>query len=822
VHVSELPSGTVTLLFTDIEGSTRLLHELGSRYADVLAEHRRVLREAFSRHGGVEVDTQGDAFFVAFARAGDAVAAAGEAQDALADGPVRVRIGVHTGEPAVTEEGYVGADVHRAARIMGAGHGGQVLLSETTQRLLDSTRELRDLGEHRLKDIDGPVVIFQLGPGRFPPLKTISNTNLPHPASSFVGREREVEEVASLLRDGARLLTLTGPGGTGKTRLAIEAASELLPGFKAGVFWVGLAPLRDPTLVTDEIARTLGAKDGVADHIAERELLLLLDNLEQVVDVAPQLASLVEACPNLKLLVTSRELLRVRGEVEYPVSPLADPEAVELFCARARAEPEEAVHELCRALDNLPLALELAAARAKVLSPSQILERLSDRLDLFKGGRDADPRQQTLRATIEWSHELLLAEEKLLFARLAVFPGCTLESAEQVADADLDTLQSLVDKSLLRRTEDRFWMLETIREYATERLEESDEAEELELRHAEHFLALAEEAEPHLENEVLGGGGEWLDRLERELDNFRAALDQLGASGETERALRLAGALSDLWASRGHVAEGRRRLESALRADKGPTAARAKALNGAADLAAVSGDPATMGLRAEEALALHRRLGDPRGAAESLQQLGYAVSEEGDWQRAQQLLQESVRLFRDLGDEQYALWTTRTLAWTYAESGDLDRARALYEDDLRRTRVFGSKSLEAALLGSLAWLAVSEGRVQDALPLLKQSLRIRRDLGDRVEIAMGLCSVARAITPLGKVRTAVRLISCFDGLREETGGGEPWVARMNEETLATIRTELDEAAFDEEWEQGRSLTVDEAVSLALRELERDA
>jgi predicted ATPase len=822
VHVSELPSGTVTLLFTDIEGSTRLLHELGGRYADVLAEHRRVLREAFSRHGGVEVDTQGDAFFVAFARAGDAVAAAGEAQDALADGPVRVRIGVHTGEPAVTEEGYVGADVHRAARIMGAGHGGQVLLSETTQRLLDSTRELRDLGEHRLKDIDGPVVIFQLGPGRFPPLKTISNTNLPHPASSFVGREREVEEVASLLRDGARLLTLTGPGGTGKTRLAIEAASELLPGFKAGVFWVGLAPLRDPTLVTDEIARTLGAKDGVADHIAERELLLLLDNLEQVVDVAPQLASLVEACPNLKLLVTSRELLRVRGEVEYPVSPLADPEAVELFCARARAEPEEAVHELCRALDNLPLALELAAARAKVLSPSQILERLSDRLDLFKGGRDADPRQQTLRATIEWSHELLLAEEKLLFARLAVFPGCTLESAEQVADADLDTLQSLVDKSLLRRTEDRFWMLETIREYATERLEESDEAEELELRHAEHFLALAEEAEPHLENEVLGGGGEWLDRLERELDNFRAALDQLGASGETERALRLAGALSDLWASRGHVAEGRRRLESALRADKGPTAARAKALNGAADLAAVSGDPATMGLRAEEALALHRRLGDPRGAAESLQQLGYAVSEEGDWQRAQQLLQESVRLFRDLGDEQYALWTTRTLAWTYAESGDLDRARALYEDDLRRTRVFGSKSLEAALLGSLAWLAVSEGRVQDALPLLKQSLRIRRDLGDRVEIAMGLCSVARAITPLGKVRTAVRLISCFDGLREETGGGEPWVARMNEETLATIRTELDEAAFDEEWEQGRSLTVDEAVSLALRELERDA
>ncbi len=818
----ELPSGTVTLLFTDIEGSTRLLHEFGERYAEVLAEHRRALRDAFSRHGGVEVDTQGDAFFLAFARASDAVAAAGEAQDALAGGPVRVRIGIHTGEPIVTEEGYVGVDVHRAARIMGAGHGGQVLLSEATQRLLDSTEELRDLGEHRLKDFEEPVSLYQLGETSFPPLKTISNTNLPRPASSFVGREREVEEVASLLRDGARLLTLTGPGGTGKTRLAIEAASELVPGFKAGVFWVGLAPLRDPALVSDEVAQTLGAKGGVADHIGERELLLVLDNLEQVVDAAPELASLVEACPNLKLLVTSRELLRVRGEVEYPVAPLADQEAVELFCARARAEPEEAVHELCRALDNLPLAVELAAARASVLSPKQILERLSDRLDLFKGGRDADPRQQTLRATIEWSHELLLAEEKLLFARLAVFPGCTLESAEEVAGADLDTLQSLVDKSLLRHTEDRFWMLETIREYAGERLEASGEATDLELRHAEHFLALAEEAEPLLEDEVLGGGGEWLDRLDRELDNFRSALDRLAAAGDTERALRLAGALSDLWASRGHVAEGRRRLESALRAGEPSTAARAKALNGAADLAAVSGDPATMGLRAEEALALHRSLGDPRGTAESLQQLGYAVSEEGDWARAQQHLEESIGLFRDLGDEQYALWTTRTLAWTYAECGDLDRARAVYEDGLRRTRVLGSKSLEAALLGSLAWLAGSEGRFQDALPLLKESLRIRRDLGDRIEIAMGLSSVARAITPLGKVGTAVRLISCFDALREETGGGEPWVARMNEQTLAMIRTQLDEAAFAEEWEQGRSLTVDEAVSLALRELERDA
>jgi predicted ATPase len=807
------------LLFTDIEGSTELLHELGSEaYAAALAEHRRILRDAFRRYGGVEVDTQGDAFFYAFTTAGGALAAAREGQEALAETPIRVRIGIHTGTPHLTEEGYVGPDVHKGARIAAAGHGRQVLVSKETSDHLDV--EVTDLGEHRLKDFDTPVWIYQLGSERFPPLKTISNTNLPTPASSFVGRAREEAEVVDLLRGAARLVTLSGPGGSGKTRLAIQAAAELVPEFRSGVFWVGLATLKDPALVAEEIAQTLGAKGGLADHIGERDMLLLLDNLEQVIDAAPELGVLLAACPNLKLLVTSRELLRVQGEVEYAVPPLARAEAVELLCTRSQLQPDDTIAELCRRLDDLPLAVELAAARTAVLSPPQILERLSKRLDLLQGGRDANARQATLRATIAWSHDLLGDGERALFARLAVFRGgCTIDAAEEVAAAGLDILQSLVDKSLVRHTNERFWMLETIREFALEQLEASGEAGEMRRRHAEHYLALAEEREPHVEDEVLAGGGEWLDRLDRELDNFRSTLDQLGDSGETERALRLAGALSDLWASRGHVSEGRRRLESALRADKDPTAARAKALNGAAELAAVSGDPATMGLRAEEALALHRRLGDPRGTAKSLQQLGYAVSEGGDWERAQQLLQESVRLFRDLGDEQYALWTTRTLAWTYAESGDLDRARGLYEEDLRQTRVLGSESLEAALLGSLAWLAIGEGRVQDTLPLLKQSLRIRRDLGDRIEIAMGLCSAARAITPLGKVGTAVRLISCFEALREEIGGGEAWVARMNEETLTTIRTQLDDEAFAEAWEQGRMLTADEAVALALDALE---
>jgi len=306
----DLPSGSVTLLFTDVEGSTKLLHKLGAEgYASALGEHRRVLREAFAAHGGVEVDTQGDALFVAFPTPSGGLDAAVTALDRLSGGPIAVRMGLHTGTPLLTEEGYVGEDVHKGARIAAVGHGGQVLLSKETCELVAA--DVMDLGEHRLKDFADPVWIFQLGSDRFPPLKTISNTNLPRPASSFVGRDREIEDVVMLLQGGARLLTLTGAGGSGKTRLAIEAAAELVPDFRNGMFWVPLAPLRDPTLVLETAAQTLGAKDGLAEHIGARELLLLLDNLEQVIEAAPELASLVESCPNLKLLVTSRELLRV-------------------------------------------------------------------------------------------------------------------------------------------------------------------------------------------------------------------------------------------------------------------------------------------------------------------------------------------------------------------------------------------------------------------------------------------------------------------------------------------------------------------------------
>lgn len=806
-----LPAGTVTFLFTDVEGSTQLLHELGAeRYAEVLAEHRRIVREAFTRHGGVEVDTQGDAFFVAFASAAAAVAAALAAQTALACGPIRVRMGLHTGAPLLVDGGYVGEDVHKGARIAAVGYGGQVLLSPETRELVDT--EVTALGEHRLKDFRQPVSIYQLGSERFPPLRTISNTNLPRPASSFVGRGREVAELSALLRDGARLLTLTGPGGSGKTRLAIEVAAELVPAFKGGVFWVGLAPVRDPALVMETVAQTLGAKDGLAEYIGERELLLLLDNVEQVIETAPELASLVERCPHLRLLVTSRELLRVRGEVEYPALPLPEREAVDLFCARARVEPDESVGALCRALDYLPLALELAAARANVLSPAQMIEILAERLDVFKGGRDADPRQQTLRATIAWSYELLSQDEQQLFARLAVFAGgCTLETAEEIAGADLDTLQSLVDKNLVGHTGERFWMLETIREYASERLAETDEADLSRERHAGHFLALAEEAEPQLR----GTPGEWLERLEHELDNLRAAAEQLESSGDGERALRLAAALWKFWNMRGYLAEGARQVERALAADGRPTTTRADALAGAAALAVGIGDVKMAKLRAEEALALHGRLRNDWGVAYAVLLLGLVATEESDFEAARRLMDESAQRFRDVGDEHYTLMAMDNLAWISSQLGDLGGARVLHEGVVRGARLTGNERMEALSLGGLAAITTEEGRPDEAVAMLSASLPIWHRLGDRHMVARELLRFARALAAERRAERAALLLSCSEALHEEIAAREAWRPAEVERTLAMIRAHLDEAAVAAAWEQGRKLTIEEAVALAL-------
>jgi predicted ATPase len=807
----DLPTGTVTFLFTDVEGSTKLLHELGAEaYAQAQGEHRRVLRTAFVHHGGIEVDTQGDALFYAFATAPEAIAAAHEAQQALARGPMRVRMGIHTGRPHLSEEGYVGEEVHLGARIAAAGHGGQVLLSIQTREHV--TARLTDLGEHRLKDFAEPVWIYQLGSERWPPLKTLSNTNLPRPVSSFVGRERELTEIVALLQDEARLLTLVGPGGCGKTRLAMEAAVALLPAFRNGVFWVSLAALTDAALVTEAIAQTLGATEALDEHIGERELLLLLDNLEQVIGAAPELASLLEHCPNLRMLVTSRERLRVRGEVEHPVPPLAETAAVELFCARARLEPNATIAELCRRLDNLPLALELAAARTSVLAPRQIIERLSERLDLLKGGRDAQARQQTLRATIAWSYDSLDQYEKRLFARLAVFAGgCTTEAAEDVCGAHLDVLQSLVDKSLLSHTDERFWMLETIREYATERLAERRDRKLLRRRCADHFMALAEEAYPHL----LGRPTQWLERLDRENDNIRATLDQLEASGDSQRALQLAGALYRYWYLGGHFREGRPRLERLLDADQNPTAARARALNGAAVMASSTGDPGTARSRSEEALALHRKFGDAWGVAYSLLSLGMAATEASDWATARPYFEDSLVRFRDLADDHYMLVAEDGVAWTSGELGDMERRRALHEDVLRQAREKSDWPIAAAELEQLADFARKEGRIDEALAMQAEALRITQDLEIPRLILESLSRFALTLSTAGRAVTAARLVAAAEALRNEIGGSHSWVVGENENTLKKLRIQLDSSTLEEALEQGRRLTVDEAVSLAL-------
>jgi predicted ATPase len=803
--VRELPAGTVTLLFTDIEGSTQLLHELGDRYAAILIDHRRVLRDVFAAHGGVEVDTQGDAFFVAFPDAEEAVGAAADAQAALAGGPIRVRIGLHTGRPDRIDEGYVGEDVHLGARVAAAGHGGQVLLSQPTADAVD--RPLTDLGEHRVKDFVAPVRLFQLGDEAFPPLKTISNTTLPRPASSFVGREREVAEVVSLLRDGARLASLTGPGGSGKTRLAIEAAAELVGEFKAGVFWVGLATIRDPALVLETVAQTLGARDGLAEHIGERELLLLLDNLEQVVEAAPDLAGLIEGCPNLVMLVTSRELLRVRGEVEYQVMPLAESDAVELFCARARVEPSDAVEELCRRLDDMPLALELAAARTKTLTPEQIVDRLGDRLDLFKGGRDADPRQATLRATIEWSHELLSPQEQRLFARLAVFAGgCTLEAVEQVCDGDLDTLQSLVEKSLVRRTGERFWMLETIREYATDRLEGSPEHDAVRRRYAEHFLELGESANLSAESE----GPEHPEIVRPELDNFRRAIEW-AADHDLELAYRLAIGLEQLWVMN-DAFEGVRLFDALLeRGDQVPAELRARALRCLGESAWITGDFERGGRSMQQALEEFERLGDDRATAVVLHRLGVDALMADDLPRARQLLERSMEMCRARPDPKLEADAIGKLGWVERREGDRERALQLFELSATLCEQVGFTWMQANAVLDTADLSHELGRPEVAEERGREGLRLSAQLADRQFVVFSLALLARFAVADGRFERAGRLWGAIEAEEARAPVGQ-WEHNREEYAASVVAAGPE---FEAARAAGRTLALDAAVEYAL-------
>ncbi len=836
----DLPTGTITLLFTDIEGSTHLLQQVGERYASVLSECRDLLRTTFSEHHGHEVDTQGDAFFVAFARASDAVAATVDGQRALfthvwPEGKaVRVRMGLHTGEPNLTSEGYVGLDVHHAARIMSAGHGGQVLLSQTTHDLVEHALpedvSLVDLGAHRLKDLQHPSYLFQLViaglPAGFPPLKTLDaySNNLPIQPTPLIGREQEVATVAALLRrDDLRLLTLTGPGGTGKTRLGLQVAAELSDRFADGVFFVNLAPLSDPELVIPATAQVLDVKEIggqpllelLKGSLREKHLLLLLDNFEQVVGAAMYVADLHAACPNLKVMVTSRMTLHIRGEQEYAVPPLAVPdpkhlpdlvvlsqyEAVALFIQRAQATRPEfqvsnanapAVAEICVRLDGLPLAIELAAARIKVLPPQALLARLGQRLAVLTGGaKDVPARQQTLRNTIEWSYQLLDAQEQQLFRRLSAFVGgCTLEAIEAVCDAldndngavsVLDGVASLIDKSLLQQTEwdgeePRLVMLETIREYGLEALETSGEMEGTRRAQAVYYLWLAEEVEPELTGPQQTM---WLERLEREHENMRAvlqwSLEQAGDEEATQRketALRLGAALRRFWMIHGHIREGRSFLEQALTARRGIMATvRAKALQAAASLAVFANDTEWAERLCEESLTLCRELGDKAGIAFSLYQLGELAMTTGNPIMARMRTEEALALWREVGDKEGIAWALLNLAWFVSDQGEYARAHALLEESLAMHRASGNKRGIARSYFLLAWLLlVSQGDPARARSLLEEGLALSQEVGDKESMAECLSFLGRLALSQGDTTAGRSLLQECMRLFREIGG----------------------------------------------------
>jgi predicted ATPase/class 3 adenylate cyclase len=855
----ELPSGTVTLLFTDIEGSTVLAERLGDRWPGVLGEHNRILRESFAAHGGIELGTEGDALFVAFTSAAEAAAAAAAAQHALAaqgwpaDGTIRVRMGLHTGEPTTTADGYVGLDMHRAARVAAAAHGAQVLLSQTTRDLLPERLEgltFRDLGDHRLKDLTGPQRLHQLCieglSVDFPPPRSLEGrvTNLPAQPTPLVGRERELEAARALLLAGdTRMLTLTGPGGTGKTRLALQVAADTVDEFPDGVYGVLLAPVTDPEVVPLELARVLGIEELPSQPIIEalkaglagRRTLVLFDNFEHVGPAAPLLAELLAACPRLKLIVTSREPLRIAAERQYPVPPLPESDAMTLFVERARAvrpdfeltdETAPIVAEICERLDGLPLAVELAAAWSKVLPPAALLRRLERRLELpASRSPDVPARQSTLREAIAWSYDLLSDEERRLHARLSVFMGgCTVEAAERIADPGgelgidvLEGIASLVDRSLLRESEDdegepRFGMLATIREYARQHLKESGEEDELLRRHALEFARFADEADARVRT---GDQLLWFSRLESEHDNLRAALDSSAANGDDETALRLGGALGWFWYAHGHALEGCARLTDVLaRTENAPEELRARPMYALGVLLDQRGEPERAAELVERSLAVFRELGDQENVARALNSLGGIKRALGELESARSLLEESIGVRRELGDEPGTAAALTNLGSVAFEQGDLEEAEARLTEALTLDRVHGNEWGAAVALDSLAAVPLERGDYDRAGELIRETLVSAERLADQELIAFGLEKAAVLAAAEGNAARAGRLAGAADGLRESAGFER---SRFDREWLERHLSAVTGEEFEAGRATGRALEPDEALREAMNE-----
>ncbi|HEY6103698.1 MAG TPA: tetratricopeptide repeat protein [bacterium] len=883
-----LPAGTVTFVFTDIEGSTDLVRRLGDEaYAAVLAEHQTLVRTAVQAHGGHEVDTQGDSFFVAFESAASALAAAVEIQRVLIDhrwpegSPVRVRIGLHTGEPVVAAGGYVGLDVNRAARISAVGYGGQILLSQTTRTLagrsLPQDARLVDLGEHRLKDLQKPERIYQLVqpglPADFPPIRSLSavRNNLPLQLTSFIGREREIEEVKALLTKH-RLLTLTGPGGSGKTRLAVQVAADVVDGFTDGIWVVELASLTDGALVRQAALTALGLReeqgsrqhDVLIDFLRDRRALIVMDNCEHLLHTCAELAdALLQAAPSLSILATSRERLGIAGEVVFAVPTLSLPasgdihslaelrssEAATLFLDRALLgrptitfsdEAAGPVARIVRQLDGIPLAIELAAAKLKVLSLSQIVERLDNTFRLLTGGsRMAPSRQQTLQAAMDWSYDLLNEEERALLRRVAVFSGgFTLQAAEGIGGGTkgpgsvLDLLTSLVDKSLVivdHEADDvRYRLLETVRGYAERRLSEAGEAPEMRARHARWFMEWTQGLEPRL----FGLDEHVLNRVEREHDNIRAALAYLLQSADRDGALRLANAAFRFWEVRGHWSEGRQWLEAALPDSPADGERDGRALVHIGTLAQYQGDYARARDAAGRALRVFEDAGDIRGVSRAQNILGNVAYYQGDWTEAEQRYKMSLERARHSGEprdragplanlaniafhheaydeaEQYAreslaafeatsdrhgrAFVLNLLGLLAEEQDDAGRAQGLFEEGLAIRRILGDRRGIAGSLMNLGRVARAQHAFDRAEALYEESLTIRRELADAFGIAGALASLGEVALLRGDHVRAVTLTRESLTLRTEMGDRVGSIECL--ELLARSTTDLPAAA----------------------------